>query len=89
MVIRCCIVCGTYIGDRRINCVRCRECQKEYRNKSCGKIFLDKVMDKRKNSESGILTKLGTTDFDAHRKKDFDQEKRAIKKEMRKLGLQK
>lgn len=33
--------------------------------------------------------KLGTTDFDSHRKEDFDKEYQDIRKELKKLGLRK
>lgn len=43
----------------------------------------------RNMRKTRILTELGTTDFSPHRKEDFIEEMKDIRKEMKKLGLRK
>ena len=76
-------ICGADISDRQPQCVRCEECQKEYR------LFISarNKQKRRENKAAHRDTDLGTTDFNAHRKEDFEEEATAIKKELKKLGL--
>lgn len=73
---RLCIDCGVTIKYGK----RCEFCAKKRQREQQRKW-------KYRNQCKNVLTKLGTTDFDAHRKKIFEDEKIAIKKELKKLGL--
>lgn len=80
---RCCRVCGKDISGLANRSIRCESCQKEHRlNK-----HKQTVKNYRRCRETRMLTNLGTTDFNAHRKKNFEAEAKDIAKEMRRLGL--
>ena len=75
---RICKDCSSILPNGYIQRIRCKECQEKY-YKSRSKEFLE-------NKELNAAA-LGTTDFKAHRKKDFKKEAAEIKKEMKNLGL--
>ena len=82
MAIKECKDCGKKF-HRHFNCTRCKKCQIEYRLY----ISARNKRRSRKNKAAHRDTDLGTTDFAAHRKEDFEAEAEAIKKEMKRLGL--
>jgi len=84
---RFCKDCGANITDTQtVYSSRCRDCQEKMRH-GRGKTFLNERQEKRKRSAPRCLIELGTSDFKGHRKKDFEEEADAVKKEMKKLGL--
>jgi hypothetical protein len=73
---RLCVDCGVSIKHGK----RCKICSKKRQHEQQRKW-------KYNNQCKNMFTKLGTTDFDAHRKKNFKDEKISIQKELKKLGL--
>lgn len=73
---RRCLKCKVDISERHHNCVRCEECQKEYR-----RWISNYCSNKRR------VTTLGTRDIKPHRNKDFTKEHQIISQELRRLGL--
>lgn len=73
-----CINCKKEISNLHGNCKQCLQCRTEYAKKKCD-IYL--------KGKEEVFELLGTTDFKAHREKDFSKEAAAIKKEMKELGL--
>ena len=80
---RICIDCPQDISNLHGNCVRCKSCQKKYRE-----VYNQNSMtERRKHRASHRDTDLGTTDFSPHRKKNFKKEAKAVKRELKNLGL--
>jgi len=87
---RFCKDCGIDISNLGVNSIRCRNCQQKYKWQKAEhkrKKFFNKQKDERDNGEPACYTKLGTTDFNSHRKKDFKKELTKIEEEMKNLGL--
>ena len=83
-----CKDCGKDISNLQPQCKRCAKCQKIYRkNRSHNKKYLREKKNKRKYGDSEVFTKLGTTDFKSHRRKNFQKEMEEIEEEMKRLRL--
>ena len=82
---RMCKVCKKNIDNLHRNCIRCEKCQLEHR----AKLNRRSMIKRRKYRMTEVITRLGTTNFDSHRKEDFTEEATAVKKELKNLGLRK
>ena len=82
---RICKGCKKNIDDLHRNCIRCVKCQLEHR----ARLNKRSMIRRRKYRMTEVMTRLGTTNFDSHRKEDFIAEAVAVRKELKNLGLRK
>jgi len=82
---RTCKRCGTCIDHLHHNCIRCTNCQKDYR-----RITIAAAVRKHRKCRGKkwfYTHKLGTSDLGEHRRDSFSEEHEIIKKELKRIGL--